>query len=411
MKQINFVVCGTGCRGSWLAGNVVCELDDVRIVGVCDPYEDKAEKLADKIEEKKGYRPQVYTDSTVMIEELKPDAALVSTSWEAHTEVAIMAMEHGVAVAMEVGGAHSEEECRALIEAKERTGVPFMFMENCCFNRDELFALSLARNGVLGNVVYCHGAYGHDLRKEVAYGDIERHYRIRHYSSRNCENYPTHELGPICRLLNINRGNRMVSLVSRSSKALGLHEYVQDKPELEYLRDRQFAQGDIVETLITCENGELISLRLDTTLPRTYSRELTVCGTKGRYNQDTNSVFRDGDKETFDIIKGTNMYLNNATELYDPYLPDFWRNITEETKSKGHGGMDYFEFVAFVDALRNGTEMPIDVYDAAAWMAITYLSEKSIAMGGAPVEIPDFTNGAYKTREPRDVVDIPKVAQ
>lgn len=411
MKQISFVVCGAGCRGASVAKSVLCNMEDVRVVGVSDPYLDKAEKLAADIEEKTGFRPEVYTDSTVMIEALKPEVAYVATSWEAHTEVAVMAMEHGVAVAMEVGGAHSEEECRSLVETWEKTRVPFMFMENCCFNRDELFALSLARNGVLGNVVYCHGAYGHDLRGEVANGDIKRHYRLKHYSTRNCENYPTHELGPICRLLNINRGNRMVSLVSRSSKALGLHEYVQDKPGLEYLRDREFAQGDVVETLISCENGELISLKLDTTLPRTYSRELTVCGTKGRYNQDTNSVFRDGDKETFDIIKGTEMYFNNATNLYDPYLPDFWRNITEEQKTAGHGGMDYFEFRAFVDTLKNGGEMPIDVYDAAAWMAITYLSEKSIAMGGAVLEIPDFTDGAYATRAQRDVVELPKVTE
>ena len=411
MKQLNFVVCGSGCRGASVAKSVIVNLEDVRIVGVSDLYEDKAEKLAADIEEKTGFRPAVYTDSTAMIEELKPDVAYVATSWESHTEVSIMAMEHGVAVAMEVGGAHSEEECRSLIETWEKTRVPFMFMENCCFNRDELFALSLARNGVLGNVVYCHGAYGHDLRYELAYGDIRRHYRLKHYSTRNCENYPTHELGPICRLLNITRGNRMVSLVSRSSKSLGLHEYVQDKPDLEYLRDREFAQGDIVETLITCENGELISLRLDTTLPRTYSREFTVCGTKGRYNQDTNSVFRDGDKESFDIIEGTNMYLNNATEMYDPYLPEFWRNITEEQKKAGHGGMDYFEFLAFVNHLRDGSDMPIDVYEAATWMSITYLSEKSLAMGGAVVEMPDFTNGAYKTRVPFDVVELPKVEQ
>jgi hypothetical protein len=53
--------------------------------------------------------------------------------------------------------------------------------------------------------------------------------------------------------------------------------------------------------------------------------------------------------------------------------------------------------------------MPLDVYDAAAWMSIAYLTEQSIAMGGAPVEIPDFTNGAYKNRENRDVVEIPTV--
>jgi hypothetical protein len=33
----------------------------------------------------------------------------------------------------------------------------------------------------------------------------------------------------------------------------------------------------------------------------------------------------------------------------------------------------------------------------AAWMSITCLSEDSIAAGGAPVAIPDFTNGKWMT--------------
>jgi hypothetical protein len=48
--------------------------------------------------------------------------------------------------------------------------------------------------------------------------------------------------------------------------------------------------------------------------------------------------------------------------------------------------------------LKEGREMPIDVYDAAAWMCVTCLSEKSIKENGAPQAIPDFTNGKYKTR-------------
>ena len=43
---------------------------------------------------------------------------------------------------------------------------------------------------------------------------------------------------------------------------------------------------------------------------------------------------------------------------------------------------------------------PIDVYDAAAWMSISCLSEQSVAMGGAPVAIPDFTNGKWMERAP-----------
>ena len=51
-------------------------------------------------------------------------------------------------------------------------------------------------------------------------------------------------------------------------------------------------------------------------------------------------------------------------------------------------------------------EMPIDVYDAATWMSIGYLTRESIAKGGASVEIPDFTKGAYKSRLPVDVIDL-----
>ena len=45
---------------------------------------------------------------------------------------------------------------------------------------------------------------------------------------------------------------------------------------------------------------------------------------------------------------------------------------------------------------------PIDVYDTASWMAITCLSEESVAMGGLPVPVPDFTNGAWIDRGPPD---------
>lgn len=339
-----------------------------------------------------------------MFDELKPDAVLVATSWEEHIDVAIAAMKKGIAVAMEVGGAYNEKECFELVKTYEETKTPFMFMENCCFNRDELLVTNIARNGLFGEVVYCHGAYAHDLREEISYGDIKRHYRLKNYTERNCENYPTHELGPIAKLLNINRGNRMISLTSMASKSAGLHDYVQNKEELSYLKDREFKQGDVVDTLIKCENGELISLRLDTTLPRFYSREFTIRGTKGMYLQDNDSVLVEGD---YDELWTTHEFMkkyNHNSVNYEKYLPKIWKDVTQEILDAGHGGMDYFEFEAFFNALKNGEEMPIDVYDAASWMAITYLSEKSIANGGAPVEIPDFTNGAYKTRTPKDVI-------
>ena len=409
MEKIRVVFCGCGCRTNG-TGMAVRAIDAYETIGVCDPYEDKAIKLADKFEAEKGLRPAVYTDHIKMFEELKPDAAVVVTNWETHVRVSIDALKRGIAVAMEVGGAYDEEECFELIKAYEETKTPFMFLENCCFNKDELLVTSLVRNGVLGNISYCSGAYGHDIREEIAYGDIRRHYRLRNYINRNAENYPTHELGPIAKLININRGNRRVSLFSYSSKAQGLHEYVQDKPELAALKDVEFKQGDVIQTLIKCENGELISLKLDTTLPRYYSRELMVRGTKGSYSMENKSVYTDADytKEHADGVKHASEWTNSEERFYEDYLPEIWKTVTKEILEQGHGGMDYFEFAAFADCLLSGKEMPIDVYDAAAWMSITYLSERSLATG-MPVEVPDFTNGKYKTRPQKDVVEIPVV--
>lgn len=410
MKTIRFAVCGCGCRGTWLTENVVSKLPDVTVVGLCDTYEDKAASLSARLDKNGKGKPPVFTDHNEMFDAVKPDAVLVATSWTAHVPVSMDAMRRGIATAMEVGGAYTEKECRDLIRCYEETKTPFMLMENCCYNRDELLATALVRNGLFGDIVYCHGCYAHDLREEVAKGDINRHYRLHEYSTHNCDNYPTHELGPIARLLNITRGNRMCSLTSRSSKALGLHAYVQDKPELAYLKDRAFTQGDIVETLITCEGGELISLRLDTTLPRYYSREFTVRGTKGMYNQDNDMVMLDntGFEEFFDTWK-TYAINNHNAQNYAEYLPDIWKHADPKALAAGHGGMDWFEFEAFVGCLREGKPMPIDVYDAAAWMSITYLTEQSIKANGAPVEIPDFTDGAYKTRTPEDVLPLPHI--
>ena len=50
--------------------------------------------------------------------------------------------------------------------------------------------------------------------------------------------------------------------------------------------------------------------------------------------------------------------------------------------------------------------MPIDVYDAAVWQAVSVLSEISISQGGAPQAMPDFTNGKWIKRQGKDVCDL-----
>ena len=406
MDRVRFGVIGHGCRGYGLL-RMLLTLDDVDIVAVCDKYEDRVESAYASANELRGFTPFKTTDYKELLVLDNVDAVLISTDWELHIPFAIEAMKAGKAVALEVGGAYSVQECFDLVDTWEKTRVPFMFMENCCYNRDELLATAMVRKGLFGRIVYCSGSYSHDLRNEVTRGKENRHYRLRNYLTRSCENYPTHELGPIAKILNINRGNRITSLVSVASKSFGMEQYVEDNkdninPELIGV---DFAQGDIVNTIITCENGEQILIRLDTSLPRSYSRELTVRGTKGMYEQSSNSAYFDGQKEFWSPVEYFDEYKNSA-EKYKELLPAMWSEITQEQLDAGHGGMDYLEFRDFVDRLKAGREMPIDVYDAATWMCVTALSEESIREGGMPKAVPDFTRGEYKTRKPLDVVDF-----
>ncbi len=407
MKTIKFAVIGYGQRGKQLTDDVLLNMDDVEVIAVCDKYADRASAAADSVECKRGKRPFSTTDYKKLLEVEGIEAVLVASDWETHVEIAIDALKKRIPVALEVGGAYNIDSLWELVHAQENTGTPLMFMENCCFGKWELLVTSLARHGILGDVVHCHGCYGHYLCPEIAGGDINRHYRLRNYLRRNGENYPTHELGPIAKLLNINRGNRMVSLVSVASRAAGMEEYInQNAEKYPDLVGKKFRQGDIVNTIITCADGSTISLRLDTTLPRSYSREFTVRGTRGMYEMNTNSIYLLGEPEEFDQVKFYRENFNNIIRFEEEYQHPMWKAITPEDEAAGHGGMDAMEFRVFVDCLHENKPMPIDVYDAAAWMSITALSEASVAMGGAPQAIPDFTGGAWTYREPEDVLDF-----
>lgn len=399
MREINTAVIGLGLRGKSNLKTIM-SIDGVKITALCDVYEDRCVEGAKIVTEKGQPEPFTTTNYKDILNRDDVEAVMVFSSWETHIDIVCEAMRHGKTVGMEVGGAETVDECFKLVDTWEETRAPFMFLENCCFGKVEMMAKNMAEDGVFGEIVHCHGAYAHDLREEIIGGSENRHYRLNHYLSTNCDNYPTHDLGPIAKLLNINRGNRMVRLVSVASKAAGMKEYVKKKGEDLVNKDligAEFAQGDIVNTLITCENGETISLKLDTTLPRFYSREFTVRGTKGLYEQSTNSTFIEGDPEDGDVVHYKNM-IDCATKYEDKYLPECWKSITKEIMELGHDGMDYLEFTHFFDCIANNKPFYIDVYDAASWMVVSALSKESIAKGNVPVEFPDFTRGEWKNR-------------
>ena len=186
----------------------------------------------------------------------------------------------------------------------------------------------------------------------------------------------------------------MLSLVSVSSKSAGLHDYVaKNHPERCELMNTEFAQGDVVTTIIKCAGGETITLTLDTQSPRFSTRDLKVIGTNATYEAATKTVFIDDGSYDHETNISSNM--NNTQKLVEKYDHPLWREYEKSGIRAGHGGMDWLILCDFFDALREGRRMPIDVYDMASWMAISALSEKSISLGSRPVDIPDFTCGKW----------------
>lgn len=152
-------------------------------------------------------------------------------------------------------------------------------------------------------------------------------------------------------------------------------------------------------TVIKCADGETVVLTHDCSLPRPYSRGYRVQGTKGIYMEDGGVIYLEG--QTVDDPNHWTHSWNDAAPYIDKYEHPLWKKYkVDGVHAGGHGGMDYLVLSAFAESVRMDAKPPIDVYDTATWMAVTALSEQSIAIGGAPVPFPDFTNGMWIDREP-----------
>ena len=367
-------------------------MEDVVIPALCDVHRDRIEAAVDQIEESSGHRPDGYTDYRQMLDRGDLDGVVIATSWTTHVEIALAAMRAGIYAGSEVGGASSLQECWELVRVSEQTGIPFMLLENCCYGREEMAVLNMVKKGLFGELIHCQCGYQHDLRSEIPRGNENRHYRLNNFVHRNGDLYPTHGVGPIAKMLNINKGNRFISLVSMSSKSRGLHDYAVRELGSEHSEyGTEFAQGDITTTMIKCAHGETVMLIHDCSLPRPYSRAQRVQGTRGIWMEDKNALH-------FDDFPGEE-WADMADYLKD-YEHPVWKNFIADGVQGGHGGMDYLVQRAFIESIKERSQTPIDVYDSVAWMAITALSEESVACGSQPVAFPDFTNGKWIVARP-----------
>ena len=404
---------GVGLRGQNHVGEALLRAD-CQVVAVADPDPNMLATALKMIEQAGKPKPTVYDqgpyDYLRLVKDPNVDAVVISTPWEWHTQQAVAAMKAGKYTATEVGGGFSLDECWQLVNTHEETGTHLIFLENVCYRRDVMAVLNMVRAGLFGEMMHLEGGYQHDLRgvkfndgqtpynSGVEFGEkgySEAKWRTKHAIYRNGDLYPTHGVGPVAMMTNINRGNRFVSLSAFATKSRGLHEYIVNHPKGGPNHPNaqvEFKLGDVVTTILKTARDETILLSHDTGLPRPYSLGFRVQGTKGIWMDINKSLLIEGKTKAHGW--------EPAQSWLEQYDHPLWRRYGAQAESAGHGGMDFFVFHHFVECAKRNIAPQIDVYDAAAWLAITPLSEASIATGSMPQPFPDFTRGRWTERKP-----------
>lgn len=392
---------GIGNRGAGALDRIVY-LDNVQVKAVCDIRPERID-IAKKKLAGTAHNPATYTGKAdewkKLCERNDIDLVYICTPWSLHTPMALYAMEQGKHVAVEIPAATTVDDCWKLVETSERTRKHCMMLENCCYDFFELLTLNMARQGFFGEVVHVEGAYIHDIFD--SFFDKTKRYDLWRLKEnvRNGNLYPTHGLGPICQVLDINRGDKMDYLVSMSSNDFMLeakaNEMAKTDPEFQQLANKHF-RGNMNTTTIRTQKGKTIMLQHDVSSPRPYSRIHLVSGTKATaLKYPLPGRISTG----HDWISETEMKALEAK-----YQPEIVKRVGELAKQVGgHGGMDFLMDWRLIDCLRNGLPLDQDVYDAASWSVIGPLSEQSVAKRSNSIDVPDFTAGAWKTNKPVDI--------
>lgn len=411
-EKLKLMMIGVGLRGQNHL-ELLLSREDVDVIAICD-IDNRMLTDSKEIITKSGKKmPQIFTGDLYawkkMLELKNIDAIIIATPWEWHKEMVIGSLEAGIKyVGTEVMLGITLQDHWDVVKAAENYKAHVMMLENVCYRRDVMAVLNMVRQGMFGELIHLQGGYQHDLREVKfnngidAYGHgcefgdkgwTEARWRTHHSVYRNGDLYPTHGIGPIAQYININRGNRFINLCSFSSKAKGLHNHIvktcgPDHPNAKI----NFKLGDVVTTSITCANGETILLQHDTNLPRPYSLGFRVQGTEGLWMDVNKSLYIEG--------KSKPHQWESAKEWLDKYDHPLWARWSKEAQGSGHGGMDFYVIHSFIESAKRRTATQMDVYDAAAWSAITPLSEISIEKGNETVEFPDFTSGQWMYRKP-----------
>ena len=410
LGKVRVGIIGLSRGMSLLQGALRTEFAEVTVV--CDLRKDRCDNAVKAVNKAYGKDPAVICGDENAWEKLcqrdDVDVVVIATPWEWHVPMAVYAMNHGKHAFVEVSAAVTVKECWDLVDTSERTGKHCVMLENCCYGESELFVLNMTRAGVFGELTHGEAAYIHNLRGMLYQLGTEGDWRREYHKKFNGNLYPTHGLGPVAQYMGVNRGDKFKYIVSVSSPELGLTKWRDEKnPNKGRHASEKYVTGDMNTSIIKTELGRTIMVQHDIISPRPYSRINALSGTGATFFGYEDRLAVDSPKQYgLEAHDGGHEWLSDKdlAAMKQKFQHPLIKRLKEKSKGAGHGGMDFVMIYRHLEAIHLGQTPDSTVYDAAAWSSILQLSTESVSRGSAPVEIPDFSRGAWKKLQPLGIV-------
>lgn len=398
--RVGFI--GLGMRGPGAVERFI-HIPGTKIVALCDLLPENVAKCQKMLEKAGLPAAAEYTDAEDAWKELCErddiDLVYIATDWKHHAKMGVYAMEQGKHTAIEVPSAMTLDEIWSLIDTSERTRKHCMQLENCVYDFFEMNTLNMAQQGLFGEVLHVEGSYIHNLKDFWPY--YWNNWRLDYNHENRGDVYATHGMGPACQLLDMHRGDRMTTLVAMDTKAVCAPDYIEQTTGV---RPDDFKNGDHTMTMIRTANGKTIHIQHDVVTPRPYSRMYQLTGTKGFANKypvqgyalEPEQIALSEMPDHENLSSHGFLSPEQQAELTEKYMHPIIREVGDfARKVGGHGGMDFIMDYRMIYCLRNGLPLDMDVYDMAEWCCLAPLTALSIENDSAPVEVPDFTRGAW----------------
>lgn len=358
------------------------------------------------------YKVDYYTDPDAWKEICKRDdidLVVVATPPTLHVPIATYAMKCGKHVAVEVPIIASIEDAWKIVDTAEQTQRHCIMLENVNYGDYELAMKNMVTKELFGVPVHAEAGYLHNLEEYRFDFSDKTNWRTERPKPEQKPMgmaYPTHGLGPVAHWMGINRGDRMTTVVSVDSGDFTMHHAADMMLGPKHDMKEGHFRPDQNLSIIKTAKGKTILMFYSTVFRQPYTRAYKLNGTRGfaeDHSQHKDVPTTCQRRMGFEPNFHDELQPAQINKLLKKYRHDIYTRFEAEAKKYGgHGGMDTVMILRLMYCLNNGLPLDIDVYDGVSWSAVAPATAKSVELGSIPVEIPDFTRGAWETMDKVD---------